>query len=147
MSSGAAASPRKSQGDEFAWPPVSRRRRVGNAVFWGLGFICLVLVVAPTIWLVGGVVVKAVPNFQWSVITTDTTGADVGGRCFAWYSSDSHQRGRWRASASVIVDGTTAPYAPRLSIARIICADSRRASVSRASTSHDRSSAARHLPR
>src|SRR5579875_330422 len=64
---------------DFAWPQVPRRRRVGNAIFWTLGFVCLALVVVPTLWLAGGIVAKAVPHFSVSVLTTDTTGADVGG--------------------------------------------------------------------
>jgi len=54
------------------------RRRVGNAVFWVLCFIGLALVVVPTIWLAAGIVVRALPHFSFSVLTTDTTG-ETGG--------------------------------------------------------------------
>lgn len=56
---------------------VSRWRRGSNAAFGALCVLALALVVAPTVWMVGGVLVHAVPGWRWSVLTTPTSG--VGG--------------------------------------------------------------------
>src|SRR5580704_7379134 len=45
----------------------------------GLCSIGLLVVVGPAIWLAGGVIARAIPNFQWSVLTTNTTSGDAGG--------------------------------------------------------------------
>jgi phosphate transport system permease protein len=61
------------------WPPVPLRRRIGNMGFWALCLIALALVITPTIWLAVGIIVKALPHFQLSVLDTKTTPALAGG--------------------------------------------------------------------
>lgn len=49
--------------------PALSRRLVNGAV-WAGAALALVLVVAPAVWVVGGVVVRAVPRWQWAVLST-----------------------------------------------------------------------------
>jgi phosphate transport system permease protein len=60
------------------WPPVSRRRKVGNLFFWAVCLIALALVIVPTVWLAAGVVIRAVPHFHFNVLWTATTALSGG---------------------------------------------------------------------
>jgi phosphate transport system permease protein len=60
------------------WPAVPAGRKIANMWYWIACYTALALVVGPALWLVGGVLVHAVPHWQWSVITTNTIG-DTGG--------------------------------------------------------------------
>ena len=65
-------------GEEGAWPAVPARRKIANWAFWAACFIALALVLVPTVWMAGGIIVKAVPNFRWSVLTTPTNQLNGG---------------------------------------------------------------------
>ena len=56
---------------------IARRRRVADRVWWSLCAVGLALVVAPVVWVITGVVQRAVSGWSWSVLTTISTG--VGG--------------------------------------------------------------------
>jgi phosphate transport system permease protein len=66
-------------GTGAAWPEIPVRRKISNMVFWAACAIGLLVVVGPAIWLAAGVVIRAIPNFQWSVLTTNTSAATAGG--------------------------------------------------------------------
>jgi phosphate transport system permease protein len=57
---------------------ISRRRRLGNRVLWGVSSVMLALLVAPVVWILVGVVSRAVPNWHWSVFTEPSTGTGGG---------------------------------------------------------------------
>jgi phosphate transport system permease protein len=80
MTPRASASPGPSSGGSAAdWPGVPVRRKISNLFFWVACAIGLLLVIGPAIWLAGGVLVHAIPTWQWSVLTTNTTAGDAGG--------------------------------------------------------------------
>jgi len=61
------------------WPQIPVRRKIANFGFWAACFVGLAVVVGPAIWLAAGVVIRAVPHFQFSVLTTNTSAGDAGG--------------------------------------------------------------------
>jgi len=69
----------QANGTASDWPQIPARRKVGNMVFWAACALALLVVIGPAIWLAAGVVIRAIPHFQWSVLTTNTTAATAGG--------------------------------------------------------------------
>lgn len=57
---------------------VARRRRLANLAFHGSCLAALAAVVVPTAWLVGGVAVRALPHWRWSVLTQPSSGQSGG---------------------------------------------------------------------
>ena len=58
--------------------PSTRRRTVFGVAFKVGTYLGLLLVIAPALWILIGVVVRAVPHWQWSVLTTNTMGTGGG---------------------------------------------------------------------
>jgi phosphate transport system permease protein len=55
-----------------------RRRRLTNRIAWVFAGIALLLVLIPVVSVVGGIVVRAVPHWQWKAFTTDSSGFGGG---------------------------------------------------------------------
>lgn len=56
----------------------TRRRVMANAIFRGGALLALLAVVGPVLWVIVGIVVRALPHWRWSVLTTSTVGASGG---------------------------------------------------------------------
>jgi phosphate transport system permease protein len=57
---------------------VDVRRRTVNTLFWAGCFCCLAMVVAPTLWMLVGVIGRALPVFHVSVLVQDSQGNGGG---------------------------------------------------------------------
>ena len=57
---------------------AATRRKIVNALFWTACFGCLALVITPTLWMLIGIVSRAVPVFHWSVLVQDSQGEGGG---------------------------------------------------------------------
>jgi phosphate transport system permease protein len=57
---------------------TTRHRRNWSLAFRAFTYLCLVLVLGPAVWILGGVVARAVPHWRWSVLTTPLTGQTGG---------------------------------------------------------------------
>jgi phosphate transport system permease protein len=57
---------------------VAARRKVVNALWWTACFCCLAVVIGPTLWMLIGVVSRALPVFHWSVLVEDSHGGGGG---------------------------------------------------------------------
>jgi phosphate transport system permease protein len=57
---------------------VAIRRKGVNTLFWTASFCCLAMVVAPTLWMLIGVIGRALPVFHMDVLTQDTQGNGGG---------------------------------------------------------------------
>lgn len=60
------------------WRSVAARRKLINVLFWAFCFCCLAVVVAPTLWMLIGVLDRALPVFDWNVVVQDTQGNGGG---------------------------------------------------------------------
>jgi phosphate transport system permease protein len=58
--------------------PATRRRRATAVAFRLATLVALALVVVPALWLVIGVVVRALPHWRWNVVTTLSQGSSGG---------------------------------------------------------------------
>jgi len=54
------------------------RRRFWNGALWGACGLALATVVTPVVWIVAGILAKALPHWHWSVLTTTSTAAGGG---------------------------------------------------------------------
>jgi phosphate transport system permease protein len=54
------------------------RRKIVNAAFWMGCLVCLAVVVVPTVWMLIEVIGRALPVFDWQVLTENTRGNGGG---------------------------------------------------------------------
>jgi phosphate transport system permease protein len=80
MASGAMTSSTEPSGLSASdpWRPISTWRKVKNHSWWLLCGLGLLLVVIPVLWIIGGVLDRAVAHWQWSVLTTSFNGTGGG---------------------------------------------------------------------
>lgn len=76
--SGVPAAQQARSGGAGGWPAVPLRRKISNIGFWAVCLLALALVIAPTLWLAGGIIAKAVPHFHWNVLWTKTSSLQGG---------------------------------------------------------------------
>ena len=58
--------------------PGTGRRRFITVTFRAGTYLALVLVIGPVVWLMAGIIGRAVPHFQWSVLVHPTAGQSGG---------------------------------------------------------------------